>query len=189
MTNNDVTSTNKIMQLAERVDVLEKEVKNLNERLNKNKFTILLMSGDLDKALVAFIVAAGAITMGYQVTVYCTYWGLNLLKRKTIFKDTTILEKMAKVMMPKGPDQASLSRMHMFGMGTKFFKVLMKKNHVVTLADLIETTRMLGVKLYACEMTMGIMGMSRDELIENIEYGGVETYLKEVVGSEINFIV
>ncbi len=114
---------------------------------------------------------------------------LPIVKRKTVFKDTTSLEKMAKIMMPKGPDQASLSRMHLFGAGTKFFKILMKKKNVISLADLIEATRALGAKLYACEMTMGIMGISRDELIENIEYGGVETYLKEVIGSEINFMI
>lgn len=182
-------SSFELAQLSKQIQNLEEEIKKINEKLKKKKLTILLMSGDLDKALVAFTIAAGALTMQYEVVVYCTFWGVNLLKRKVIFKDADIYQKIGKIMMEKGSEQAVLSKMHMFGLGTQFFKKLMKKNNISTLPELIDTTKSLGVKLYACEMTMGIMCISREEMVDSIEYGSVQTYLKQATDSSMNLVI
>lgn len=189
MEQNNESFSSGLAQMSKQIQQLEEDVKKINQKLNKKKLTILLMSGDLDKALVAFTVAAGALTMQYEAVIYCTFWGVNLLKRNVIFKDADIYQKMAKIMMEKGSEQATLSKMHMFGLGTQFFKILMKKSHVVTLPDLIETTKSLGLKLYACEMTMGIMCISREEMMDSLEYGSVQTYLKQATDSSMNLVI
>jgi NADPH-dependent 2,4-dienoyl-CoA reductase/sulfur reductase-like enzyme/peroxiredoxin family protein/TusA-related sulfurtransferase/rhodanese-related sulfurtransferase len=153
------------------------------------RFTNVVFSNDLDRALASFIIANGAATMGYEVTLFFTFWGLNVLRKNgpmTIKK--TLIEKMFGKMMPQGPDKLSLSQLHMGGMGTAMMKDVMKKKNVSTLPELIQTAQRNGVKMVACTMTMDLMGIKSEELIDGIEEGGVAMYIDHL-GNNANLFI
>jgi peroxiredoxin family protein len=154
-----------------------------------DRATLLVFSGDFDKLMSAFIVATGAVAMGMEVSMYFTFWGLTALKKQTIYSGKTVPEKMVSAMMPGGPRSTPTSNMNMMGMGPVFFKHLMKNNNVETLPDLISLARELGVNLIACQMAMGVMGITQDELIDDIEYGGVATYLGNACDSKLTLFI
>ncbi len=140
--------------------------------------TLVVFSGDLDKVIASFIIANGAASMGRKVTLFFTFWGLNVLKKEsgpTLTKP--FMDKMFSAMMPKGPGNLKLSKMNMMGMGTSMMKKHMKAKNVDSLEDLIISAREQGVRLVACRMTMDIMGIAEEELIDDIEIGGVATFL------------
>lgn len=152
--------------------------------------TIIVFSGDLDKVLAAFIIANGAAAMGRPVTLFFTFWGLNALRKpenQNIKKP--FIEKMFGAMMPQGSSNLKLSNMNMAGMGTKMMKMVMKDKNVNSLEELIQQAMGAGVKLIACTMSMDIMGITEDELIEGVELGGVATYLGEAEESNVNLFV
>jgi NADPH-dependent 2,4-dienoyl-CoA reductase/sulfur reductase-like enzyme/peroxiredoxin family protein/rhodanese-related sulfurtransferase/TusA-related sulfurtransferase len=153
------------------------------------RFTNVVFSNDLDRALASFIIANGAATMGYEVTLFFTFWGLNILRKNgpmTLKK--TLVEKMFGWMMPQGPDKLSLSQLHMGGMGTAMMKDVMKKKNVSTLPELIKAAQKNGVKMVACTMTMDLMGIKSEELIDGIEEGGVAMYIDHL-GNNANLFI
>jgi len=146
----------------------------------RDKKTMIMFSGDMDKAMAAFIIAVGAASMGAEVTVFFTFWGLNLLRKDAPqARGKSLLDRMFGVMLPKGPKRLGLSKMHMLGLGTAMMKHVMRKKNVDSLADLVDQARGLGVKLVACTMSMDVMGIQREELIDGIEYGGVASFIGE----------
>jgi CoA-disulfide reductase len=139
---------------------------------------IVVFSGDLDKVIAAFIIANGAAAMGRQVTMFFTFWGLNVLRKsKKVRVKKNFIEKVFGRMMPRGPKKLELSQMKMMGMGTKMIKKLMKKHNVDSLESLITSSVKTGVKLVACQMSMDLMGIKIEELIEGTTVGGVATML------------
>lgn len=154
-----------------------------------DRASILVFSGDFDRLLSAFIIATGAISMGLEVSMYFTFWGLVALKRKTTFAGKTIEEKMLGAMLPGGPTATATSKMNMLGMGPIMFKRMMAQRGVETLPGLISLARELGVKLIACRMAMDVMGIKDEELLDGIEYGGVATYVGEAVESKITLFI
>ena len=142
--------------------------------------TLVLFSGDMDKAMASMIIAQGARAMGKNVTIFCTFWGLSLLRKTTHVKvKKTFIEKMFGWMLPKGPDQFTISKMNMLGMGTAMMKGIMKKKNVDSLATLMNEALAAGVNIMACTMSMDVMGIKKEELIDGISYGGVASYLAE----------
>ncbi len=140
--------------------------------------TLLLFSDDLDRALAAFVIANGAAAMDSQVTIFFAFWGLNVLRKQegsAVRKD--LLSKMFGWMMPRGADRLKLSKMHMFGMGTSMMKFVMKKKNVQVLGNLISSARQAGVRFVACSMSMDVMGITKEELMDHVEVGGVATFL------------
>jgi len=155
----------------------------------KNK-TIVLFSGDLDKAIAAFIIANGAAALGGQVTIFFTFWGLNVLRRpEGAPVRKTLVERMFGWMMPRGPEKLKLSKMHMGGMGAAMIKGIMRKKGAASLSELIRSAQQNGVRLVACTMTMDLMGFQRDELIDGIEEGGVATYLNRAESAGVNLFI
>ena len=155
----------------------------------EKRFTNVVFSSDLDKAIAAFIIANGAATMGYQVTLFHTFWGLNILRKDgpvTVKKN--LVEKMFGWMMPKGPKKLKLSQMQMGGMGSAMIKGIMKQKNVLSLPELMETAIANGVKIVACTMSMDLMGIKREELIDGIEEGGVAMYIDQIGGDANLFI-
>lgn len=153
------------------------------------RFTNVVFSNDLDKALAAFIIANGAATMGYEVTLFFTFWGLNILREEgPVTVQKNLIEKMFGWMMPKGPKKLALSKMHMGGMGAAMIKGIMKQKNVLPLPELIETAKENGVRLVACSMSMDLMGIKRKELIDGIEEGGVAMYIDQV-GDNANLFI
>lgn len=156
----------------------------------KDGATMVVFSGDLDKAIASFIIATGAAAMGKPVTMFFTFWGLNILKRKdkpSINKDT--MEKMFDIMLPSNTDKLPLSQMNMGGMGPKMIKQIMKKHNVDDIDTLIENAIEMGVKVVACTMSMELMGIKKEEFIDGVELGGVASYLGATEESNLNLFI
>lgn len=152
--------------------------------------TLVVFSGDLDKVLASFIIANGAAAMGRPVTMFFTFWGLNALrKEKGPVVKKPFLDRMFGKMMPKGIRKLKLSKMNMAGMGTAMMKKVMKDKHVDSLEDLIKHAMANGVKLVACTMSMDVMGIKKEELIDGVELAGVASYLGDAEQSNVNLFV
>jgi len=135
------------------------------------KATIVLFSGNLDKAYAAFIIAGGAAAAGMDVTIFVTFWGLNLLKKG-------------------GFDKAPLSQMNMGGLGRWMIKRMMKKANVLPLDKMYKDLRELGVKVWPCDMTLGVMSIKKEDLIDDIDgIAGVGSYINEAKDSEITLFI
>ena len=152
--------------------------------------TLIVFSGDLDKVLASFIIANGAAAMGRPVTMFFTFWGLNAL-RKTEKQSVRkpFIEKMFGAMMPRGTRRLKLSRMNMAGMGTKMMKKVMKDKNVESLEELMQHAMASGIKLVACTMSMDVMGITREELIDGVELAGVASYLGDAEEANVNLFI
>lgn len=156
----------------------------------KKRTTIILFSGDYDKAMAAYIIANGAAAYDHEVTIFHTFWGLNALrKEENIQVEKTFMEKMFSKMMPKGADKLGLSKMHFAGFGPKLIKDVMKKHNAMTLPQLIEMAQEQDIKLVACTMTMDLLGLKQEELLNNIEYAGVAAYLADAEEGNVNLFI
>ena len=156
----------------------------------KDGQTMVVFSGDLDKAIASFIIANGAATMGKKVTMFFTFWGLNVLRKPEKVKTPkNIIEKAFGMMMPRGSKKLGLSRMNMGGMGAMLFRGVMKNKNIQSLEELMEAAIQSGVEIVACTMSMDVMGIKKEELIDGITYGGVGYYLGQADDSNINLFI
>jgi peroxiredoxin family protein len=156
----------------------------------KKKTTIVLLSGDYDKAMAAYIIANGAAAFDHEVTIFHTFWGLNALRKdESISVKKGFLEKMFAKMMPRGADKMGLSKMNFAGIGPKLIKTIIKKHNAIPLPKLIEMAQEQEVKLIACTMTMDLLGLQKEELLDNIEYAGVAAYLAEAENGHVNLFI
>ncbi|WEK55497.1 MAG: DsrE/DsrF/DrsH-like family protein [Candidatus Cohnella colombiensis] len=152
--------------------------------------TIVLFSGELDKAIAAFIIANGAAAYDHEVTIFFTFWGLNALrKEEPVPVKKGPLEKMFAWMMPRGANKLGLSKMNFGGAGPKMIKHVMKKHNALSLPQLIELAQEQGVKLVACTMTMDLLGLQQEELLDGIEYAGVAAYLGDATEAKVNLFI
>lgn len=152
--------------------------------------TMIVFSGDLDKAIASFIIANGAAAMGNQVNMFFTFWGLNILRKPepvSVAKDT--MQKMFARMMPRGSRKLGLSRMNFFGAGASMIRSTMQAKGIDSLESLIEQAVAAGVKLTACQMSMDVMGIAQEELIDGVEIGGVATMLDDNDRSNMNLFI
>jgi peroxiredoxin family protein len=156
----------------------------------KKKTTIVLFSGDYDKAMAAYIIANGAAAYDHEVTIFHTFWGLNALrKEENIAVKKGFMEKMFGKMMPRGADKMGLSKMNFAGFGPKMIKDVMKKHNAMTLPQLIEMALEQDVKLVACTMTMDLLGLQQEELLDGIDYAGVAAYLADAEEGNVNLFI
>jgi peroxiredoxin family protein len=156
---------------------------------NQDK-TIVVFSGDLDKALAAFVIATGAAALGRKVTLFFTFWGLNILRRPEKVKTVKgVLDRMFGRMMPRGAAKLGLSRMNMAGMGPRLIRGVMDKKKIASLESMMEQARTLGINLVACQMSMDVMGIRPEELIDGVVIGGVATYLAAAEESNVNLFI
>ena len=155
---------------------------------DKSNMTMVVFSGDLDKAIAAFIIANGALTMGKKVTMFFTFWGLSILKKKNLSKKNFI-EKMFAMMLPKNSKDLPVSKMNFFGIGAKMIRSVMRKKNIMSLEELIKKAIDSGVNITACTMSMDVMGINKEELIDGINYGGVGQYLGEAEKSNNNLFI
>jgi CoA-disulfide reductase len=152
--------------------------------------TMVVFSGDLDKAIAAFIIANGAASMGKKVTMFFTFWGLNVLrKHENVPVKKNLIETMFGFMMPKGSKRLKLSNMNMMGMGGQMIRMVMKNKNILSLEDLIEEAIKNGVNIVACSMSMDVMGLKQEELIDGVNIGGVGYYLGEAEDSNVNLFI
>lgn len=156
---------------------------------NKNGQTIVVFSNDLDKALAAFIIANGAKASGKDVTMFFTFWGLNILRKPKVKVKKNLIDKLFGLMMPKGAEKLILSKMNMLGIGSLMMKLVMKNKNISTLTELIEQAQNAGIKFIACNMSMDVMGIKEEELISGVEIGGVAKYISESENSNSNLFI
>ena len=152
--------------------------------------TIVVFSDDLDKALASFVIANGAASTGRKVTMFFTFWGLSVIKKqdsKGVKKD--IIGKMFGMMLPKNSRKLSLSKMNMFGLGAVMMRWVMKRNRVESLETLMSQASEAGVEFIACQMSMDVMGVKREELMDNVTVGGVAAYLERAEQANVNLFI
>ena len=152
--------------------------------------TIIVFDGDMDKVLASFVIANGALAMGRPVTMFFTFWGLTALRKtEKVPVKKNFIEKMFGVMLPKGAGKLKLSKMNMGGMGTAMMKGIMKDKNIDSLETMMKKAMENGVKIIACSMSMDVMGIRPEELIEGVEIGGVGTYLGDAEESDVNLFI
>lgn len=152
--------------------------------------TLIVFSDDLDKALASFVIANGAAATGKKVTMFFTFWGLNVIKKRekpSVSKD--IFGKMFGWMLPASSDQLTLSKMNMGGIGSKMMRMIMRKKRIDSLESLMEQAVNSGVEMIACTMSMDVMGVKREELMDNVTLGGVATYLERAEEANMNLFI
>lgn len=170
---------------SENCEVTQKEAVQLPEGK-----TLIVFSGDLDKVLASFIIANGAASMGRPVTMFFTFWGLNALRKSNGAKvKKPFIDKMFGAMMPRGSKKLKLSKMNMAGMGTAMMKKVMKDKNVDSLETLMQHALDNGIRLVACTMSMDVMGITKEELIDGVEFAGVASYLGDAEESNVNLFI
>jgi CoA-disulfide reductase len=166
----------------------EKDCNNIvSEGNNKN---IIVFSGDLDKAIASFIIANASAAMGRKVSMFFTFWGLNILRKpeKVVVKKD-LISKMFGMMMPRGSKKLSLSKMNMGGMGAKMIRSVMKNKNIDSLEKLIKASLDNGVELIACTMSMDVMGIKMEELIDGVKPGGAAAMLANAEESDMSLFI
>ncbi|WP_440108802.1 FAD-dependent oxidoreductase [Paenibacillus sp. QZ-Y1] len=152
--------------------------------------TMVVFSGDLDKAIASLIIANGAAASGRKVTMFFTFWGLNVIrKHQTQPVSKTMIGRMFDMMLPRGSKKLGMSKMNMLGVGPKIIRGLMKNNNVPSLEELIESVIAQGAELVACQMSMDLMGIQREELIDQVTIGGVGYYLGQASQANHNLFI
>lgn len=158
---------------------------------NTSKKTIILFSGEMDKVLAAFVIANGAAAMGDEVTMFFTFWGLNSLRKPDKTKTTgkSTLQKMFTMMMPRGPQKLNMSHMNFAGVGPKLMKKAMRDQNVYSIDEMIAIAKEQNIKMIACTMSMDVMGLKPEELIDGLEFAGVASYLGEADEANVNLFI
>ena len=152
--------------------------------------TLIMFSDDLDKALATFVLANGAVATGQKVSIFFTFWGLNVIKKErkpSVAKD--IFGKMFGMMLPSSSKKLHLSKMSMMGMGDKMMRHIMKKKNIDSLEALRQQAIDNGVEFIACQMSMDVMGVAREELLDNVTIGGVATYMERADQANVNLFI
>lgn len=152
--------------------------------------TLIMFSDDLDRALATFVLANGAAATGQKVTIFFTFWGLNVLKKvqkPKVRKD--FFGKMFGMMLPSSSLKLKLSQMNMFGMGSRMMRFLMKRKGIDSLESLRSQALAQGVEFIACQMSMDMMGIQREELLDDVTIGGVATYMERADKANVNLFI
>jgi len=155
------------------------------------KMTLIMFSGDMDKALAAFNLAIGGASIGMEVSMFFTFWGLNVIKKNEgPIKSKGVMRKMLNFMNRGGAKRAGLSKFHMFGMGKWMMGKLMKNVKSPSVQELMVMAHQSGVKFIACTTTIGMMGLGKEAFIPEVDsYAGVATYLADAKDGRINLFI
>lgn len=182
----------KIEKLEKQMVALQAQVTDLEANAPEDQLSMVVFSGDLDRALAAFIIAVGAAAMYERVVMFFTFWGITVLRdaKKKVPKED-VMAKMFGMMLPNGSRGLKLSNMNMAGMGTKMMKSLMKQKGSMSLEELMQTAADSGVEIVICEMSMNLMGFSPDEMIDypNVKLAGVASFLQEAGQSKVSLFI
>ncbi|NDV78869.1 FAD-dependent oxidoreductase [Dysgonomonas sp. 511] len=171
------------------VEKQAKEAGNLSMPKGEDK-TLVVFSDDLDRALASFVIANGAAASGKKVSMFFTFWGLNVIKKKdkpNVKKD--LMGRMFGFMLPSNSKKLSLSKMNMGGMGSKMMRIIMKDKNIDSLETLMQQAKESGVEFIACSMSMDVMGIKKEELMDGITVGGVAAYLDRAENANVNLFI
>ena len=154
-----------------------------------NQVSLVVFSGDFDRNLAALVIATGAAAMGLNVSIFYTFWGLSALKRQPRLSGKTFKEKMFALMTPGHLGTMPVSKMNFGGAGRAMLKSMMRDKEVTSAEELFDMAREMGVKLVACTMSMDVMGIQKEELIDGVALGGVATFLGEAARSKVSLFI
>lgn len=171
------------------VEKVKAENKVVSNNGGRNK-TFIVFSDDLDKALASFVLANGAASTGQKVSMFFTFWGLNIIKKKekpAVEKD--LFGKMFGMMLPSNSQKLTLSKLNMFGIGSKMMRHIMKEKKIESLETLMKQAEEAGVEFIACQMSMDVMGVKREELMDELTVGGVATYMERAEHANLNLFI
>ena len=168
---------------------VDEQVALLRKELPEPRVTLVVFSGDFDRQLASLVIATGAAAMGMEVSVFYTFWGLTALKKGRRLDGKTLKEKMFALMTPEGLSTMPVSKMNFAGVGRAMLKAMMKEKEVASVEELFAMARESGVKLIACTMSMDVMGVTREELIDGVVLGGVATFLGDASRSRVSLFI
>jgi peroxiredoxin family protein len=169
---------------------MDAKIAALRQRTVDDAATIVVFSGDLDKALAGFVIATGAAAAGLETSMFFTFWGLSVLKKKgAAGGPKNLMERMFAMMTPSSSEGLGTSKMNYFGLGAVMLRRMMKDKGIATLEELIAVARDMDVKMIACTMSMDAMGVSQDELVDGLTYGGVATYMADAARSRVTLFI
>lgn len=171
------------------VQQLQAQVDALRAQAPENRLSMVVFSGDLDRVLAAFVIASGAAASGMEVSMFFTFWGLTALRRRRESKGKTLLQKLMGWMTPVGSRGLGVSKMNFGGVGAKMLRAMMHQQGVSPPEEIMQLTRDLGVRIVACQMSMDVMGIRQDELLEGVEVGGVATFLGDATKSKTTLFI
>lgn len=158
--------------------------------MEKEKFNIVVFSGDMDKVLASFILATTAASMGMEVKMFFTFWGLNVLRKKKLTSGKNILQKLMNFMNKGGAGRLPLSKFNMLGMGPAMMKIMMKRSKVPSIEEFVKMSKEMGIKLVACTTTFGFMGFGKNDFIDGIDsFAGAATFLGDVREGKISYFI
>lgn len=177
-------------EVARQVAPLRKELERLRERTPDDLVSLVVFSGDLDKVLAAFVIATGAAAAGLETSIFFTFWGLSALKKK----DASAVQKGLKqrlfgLMTPGSSEGLGTSKLNFFGMGAVMLRSMMQERGIASLEELMTMARDLGVKLTACTMSMDAMGVTQEELIDDVRYAGVAAFMADAARSRLSLFI
>lgn len=178
-----------VTTLEERLAALEAKVAELEEDMPEDRVTLVVFSGELDRVIAAFIIATGALAMGYEVSIFFTFWGLNAVRKQRLTEGKSLMESMMSMMVPGDTQGMSLSKMNFFGVGAKMMRQMMEQKNVEKIEDLIDLTKEMGARFVSCGMSQMVMGIQTEELRDDMEDGGVAAYLGDAVSSKVTLFI
>jgi peroxiredoxin family protein len=169
---------------------MDAKIAEVRARTVDDAATIVVFSGDLDKAFAGLVIATGAAAAGLETSMFFTFWGLSALKKKGAPRgQKNFLQRMFAAMTPSSSESLPTSKMHYFGAGALVLRKMMKDKQIATLEELFVLAREMDVKMIACTMSMDAMGVSKDELVDGLTYGGVATYMADAVRSRVTLFI
>ena len=168
---------------------IDERLAEIASRVPDNRVALVVFSGDLDRQLASLVIATGAAAMGMEVAIFYTFWGLSALKKETRLKGKSFKEKMFAIMTPKRLAKMPVSTMNFGGMGRAMLKTMMREKQVASIDELFAMAREMGVTLIACTMSMDVMGITKEELLDGVALGGVATFLGEAARSRVSLFI
>jgi peroxiredoxin family protein len=180
----------KSQELHDEIAALRREIAELRERAPEEKAAIIVFSGDLDRLLASLVLATGAVAAGLETTMFFTFWGLSALKKKGAASGArSIKEKMFAMMTPSSTESMGVSKLNFFGMGAVMLRTMMKEKNVTSVEEMMALAREMGVKMIGCTMSMDVMGVTREQLADDIELGGVATFMAEAAKARFSLFI
>lgn len=187
----EIEIKDQISQLQEQIEALKSKVADLEDS-RVDQLSMAVVSGDLDKILAAMVISIAAAAMDTKVKIFFSFWSLSALRAKDKkVKGKDFISKMFGLMLPKGKNKLKLSHMNMAGMGPVMIKHLMKSQNVLSLDEMFEQAGELGIEIIVCEMSMGLMGFKKEEMIDypNLSYAGAATFVCDANESSMQLFI
>jgi peroxiredoxin family protein len=169
---------------------LEQKIAELGERTPEDRAALVVFSGDLDRVMAAFVIATGAAAAGLETSIFFTFWGLSVLKKKGArATGKGFKQRMFALMTPAGSEALGTSKLNFFGMGAMMLRSMMKEQSIASLEDLMAMARDLGVRMTACTMSMDAMGIAREELVDGLGYAGVAAFMADASRARVALFI